>query len=232
MIFTRAVVASAGLLAAPAISPSLPASSLALSAPALSAPALTPVLTPAGAPVPAAAAPDPRPALETLVARGWIRSGSWLIALREGRNAHGQRILTLDALDAAAPSAGTIAHIDLVLQGTGQAAVLDGPLDVAADPARLPPGAETADLSHWRQYLWFGFAVTPAWQGRGLGIVLLDLANALASREGASDLIIYATESSRSFYLARFKDRISSDEPFQGADESTYHRIVVSRLKP
>ncbi len=229
MIVTRAVFA-AGMLAAPAITPVMPAPGLALSAPRLAAPALTPTLVPSGSPVPVALAPDARPALETLISRGWIRSGAWLIVLREGRNAHGQRILTLDALDAAVPAAGTVGHLDLVLQGTGQAAVLDGPLDVVSDPSRLPPGAEGADLSHWRQYLWFGFAVTPAWQGRGLGVVLLDLATALSTREGADQLIIYATESSHGYYRARFRDRVLADEPFKGADDETYFRLVA-RLK-
>jgi GNAT superfamily N-acetyltransferase len=227
VIVTRAVFAAAGMLAAPAVTPNLPAP-LASAMPALSAPSIVPLLLPAGAPVPVAAAPDAGPDLAALIERGWIRSGPWLIALREGRNAHGQKILTLDALDAAAPERGTVGHIDFVVQGNGQAAVLDGPLDIKPDLARLPPGAEGADLSHWRQYLWFGFAVTPEWQGRGLGVVLIDLASALSIREGAPQLIIYATESSRSFYLARFEGRVLGDEPFTGADEGKYHRLVVA----
>ncbi len=63
-----------------------------------------------------------------------------------------------------------------------------------------------------------------------LGAVLLDLATALASREGADQLIIYATESSHGYYRARFGERVLSDEPFKGADEETYFRLLA-RLK-
>lgn len=227
MIISRAVVTAAGLLAAPSALPVLPASSLVLTAPALSAPSVTPLIVPAGAPTPFTPAAKAEPDLELLVARGWIESGPWFIVLREGRNAHGQKIMTLDALDASAPQTGTVGHVDVTLQGAGSPAVLDGPLDPKTDPARLPPGAENADLSHWRPHLWFGFAVTPDRQGQGLGVLLLELASALCVREGAPQLIIYATESSRGFYLARFVGRVLGDEPFTGADESVYHRLVV-----
>jgi GNAT superfamily N-acetyltransferase len=229
MVLTRSVVAAAGLLAAPMAPPALPAPA-ALSPLSLSAPSLSPTPLSAGAPAPVAADPIPLSA-DPLVARGWIRNGPWLILLREGRDSHGRRVLCLDALDADAPERGTVGHADMLLQGPGAAAVLDGPLSAPTDPSRLPPGAAGADLSHWREHLWFGLAVTPAHRGRGLGDLLMSRAAALAASEGASELIVYATESSRGFYLSRFSGKVLADEPFTGADEAAYHRLVVS-LRP
>jgi len=226
VIVTRAVVAAAGLMGAPAVAPvPLAPPALSLSAPMLSAPSLTGTLSAPSVPVPSGA-PAARPELARLVERGWIVCGPWFVLLREGVNQHGQKIATLDALDAAYPAGGTVGHVDLTFQGRGKPAVLDGPLEPKG-AARLPAGVETGDLSHRREHLWFGLGVTPAWRERGLGGVLMGLADGLAAREGAPELIIYATESSRNFYLARFERRVLGDEPFTGADEGEYHRIVV-----
>jgi 4-hydroxy-2-oxoheptanedioate aldolase len=222
VIVTRAVVAAAGLMGGPAVAPIPFAPALSFSAPLLSAPSLIPTLSAPSAPVPAA-----RPELERLAERGWIACGPWLVVLREGVNEHGQKIAALDALDAANPAGGTVGHVDLTFQGRGMPAVLDGPLEPKG-AARVPTSAEGADLSHRREHLWFGLGVVPSWRERGLGGVLMGLASSLASREGAGELIIYATESSRSFYRARFEGRVLADEPFTGADEGAYHRMVVN----
>jgi 4-hydroxy-2-oxoheptanedioate aldolase len=225
VIVTRAVVAAAGLMGGPAVAPIPLAPALSFSAPMLSAPSLIPALSAPSAPAPSGA-PAARPELDRLAERGWIACGPWLVVLREGVNEHGQKIAALDALDAANPAGGTVGHVDLTFQGRGMPAVLDGPLEPKG-AARVPPGAEGADLSHRREHLWFGLGVAPSWRERGLGGVLMGLANGLAAREGAGEMIIYATESSRGFYLARFEGRVLADEPFTGADEGAYHRLVV-----
>lgn len=226
--FAPSALAVAGLVAGPAAVPTLPATSLpaptlTYSAPSLAASVATPVVPVAlGAPVPSAADVD----VGLLVSRGWAKAGPWLLVLREGVDRFGRKEYALDALEADAPGDGAVGHVDATLQQDGSA-VLDGPLSPKADDARLPPGAEKADLSHWRAEMWFGFAVLRSHQGRGLGALLLGVSDRLASRAGAKSLIVYATESSRSFYLARYGAAVEDDEPFVGADEGRYHRLVV-----
>lgn len=187
-------------LSVPAIA--APAAQTALSlALALSPAGLTPVL-----PAPAAA---PLPVLSPAAAAALRPS----YVVREGADDRGRKVLGVDAV------VGTewAGHIDILIQGPGLPAVLDGEFrrSFAVDPSwtRSGPG--------------LGLYVSPAFRGRGIGDALMARAAELAVREGARELVIYATESSRDFYLGHFRGRLIEDEPFTGADESQYHRLSV-----
>jgi ribosomal protein S18 acetylase RimI-like enzyme len=143
---------------------------------------------------------------------------------RRGRDTFGHTVLVLDILDPRAPSAGTVAHIDMSFHG--DQAHLDGPLDSFVP--RMTPGVpESADLTHVRQFLWFGLAVKPDYQGHGLGLRLLDEAVRHLRAAGVRSLFIRATESSRGFYMNRFGPRVVDIEPETDADGETTYRLEI-----
>lgn len=194
-----AVAPVAGLAAAPALSPSLAAPMAALrDAPGPSA---------------APAAPAARPA------------SAFPLVERTGRDSFGREVRVLDALDPAAPEKGTIAHVDFSL-GSGQAQ-LDGPLDwwtgKAADGA-----PEGADLTHFREHLWFGLAVLPGYRDAGLGARLMDEAVARMRAGGARRLFIRATPGSLGFYKKLFGAAVRSVEEERGEDGDALYRLEVA----
>ena len=177
-------------------------------------------------PVPPLGRPAAAPAFAALKARGWTEAGPWTLVLRRGENEHGRAVLAVDAVETAAPALGSAGHVDLKLQEPGRPAVLDGSLEHhLSPPAALPPGTSLADVKRGR--MGFGLATASERRGRGLGTFLLELAEAFAVEAGAPSLVIYATRNSRPFYKRRFGGRVRGDEEFEGADESTYHRMTV-----
>lgn len=220
--------AAVGLaLARPALAPvRLPPASLApLPAASLAAPSLSPSLPAAALPALAAA---PAPALES-AGHALVEAGgrSFRFVLRSGRGPHGREVLTLDALDAADPGRGTVGHADFAVSGENASA--DGPLDMyvgrSALPAELLPAE--ADLSHWREQLWFGFAVRREYRGAGLGGRLLDEMEALLRARGVKRLFIRATESSVSYYRARYGARLVHEEEEKGREGETYYGLEI-----
>lgn len=196
-------------LAPSAILPTVPVPVIA--APAVqTALSLATALTPAGlTPVLPAAVAAPSPVFSAVPA-----AAQTSYVVREGVDERGRKVLGVDAL------IGTewAGHIDVLIQGPGLPAVLDGEFrrSFAADPAwtRTGPG--------------LGLFVSPAFRGRGIGDALMARAAELAVREGARELVIYATESSRGFYVAHFAGKVLGEETFTGADESIYHRLSIS----
>jgi 1-acyl-sn-glycerol-3-phosphate acyltransferase len=161
------------------------------------------------------------------------RGGEFTFVERRGVNRFGQEIVLLDALDARDPGAGTAAHIDFSL-GKGQAS-LDEPLDLSSTVKMPhPAGAPVeADLSHLpRPHLWFGLAVKPEYQGRGLGARILDAAVARMRLAGTRTLFIRATESSRDFYLRHFGASVRAVDSETDGEGETYYRLEVDLTKP
>jgi GNAT superfamily N-acetyltransferase len=180
-------------------------------APALSSP--TSLLAPAAAlAAPAAALVAPSASLDFVE--------------RRGLDGHGREVILVDALDPAAPERGTVGHVD-VSQRDGQAS-LDGPLDFWVDAAARPAGAhEAADLTHFREHLWFGLAVLPAYRGGGLGARLMDQAVSRLRAAGVRDLFIRATETSLGFYQKRFGARVRSVERETGDEGEITYRLEI-----
>jgi GNAT superfamily N-acetyltransferase len=191
-------------LAAPAavLAPSLASPLTAAALPSALAAPSSPVSIPASAPAPAPAAPA--------------------LVERRGRDNFGRDVVVLDAVDPAAPSRGTIGHVDFSL-GMGQAQ-LDGPLD--SWTSKLAEGApEEADLTHFREHLWFGLAVLPSYRGTGLGARLMNEAVARMRAGGARVLFIRATESSLGFYKKFFGPAV------RGVEEETRGEDVLYRVE-
>lgn len=134
---------------------------------------------------------------------------AFTLTLRRGSDQFGRHTMLIDAVDSAAPEAGTVAHIDLAFRG--EQASLDNPLD----------------SSHWSEGLWFGLAVLPPYQRTGLGARLLDEAVALLRRAGVRRLFITATDTSRPFYLKRFGTAVQVDEAERGREGDVLHRLEV-----
>lgn len=180
--------------------------------------------------LPARAEDLPRPAgvpiapgvayAEVLGERGWVEHrterGSYILALRRGVDSSGRAVFVLDAIDAADPGRGTVAHVDFAVNKDARQAVFDGPLDSwTKSPPVLPQGIVSGDLSHGREHLWFGLSVVPEHQGRGLAGLLMDAASALARAEGAESLIIHSEEEAR-----------------RGGEGEKVHRLVVKLSAP
>jgi GNAT superfamily N-acetyltransferase/pimeloyl-ACP methyl ester carboxylesterase len=172
---------------------------------------------------------------QVLGERGWVEhrteKGSYLLVLRRGKDSFGRSVFVMDALDAADPARGTVAHVDFSVNPEQKQAVFDGPLDeyTKASPA-LPEGVEAGDLSHWREHLWFGLSVHPDYRERGLAGLLMDAAAAMARSEGAEDLIIYSTDDSRSLYRKLYRESIAHEESSTRGtpgEEQKIHRLVV-----
>ena len=198
-------------LAAP-LSMSGPTAALS-AAPALSARAVL------AAPAPALAA-VPAPALAAAVAADGLA-----LAARGGRDQFGHAIILIDALDPAAPARGTVGHVDVSWHD--DQASLDAPLDFWADPARPAGVPVDADLSHFREHLWFGLAVLPEYRRGGLGARLLDEAAARLRALGVRTLFIRATETSVGFYRRRYGARVLHEEAETDGDGGTYYRLEV-----
>jgi GNAT superfamily N-acetyltransferase len=145
------------------------------------------------------------------------------LVLRAGRDRHGREVLTLDLLDPAAPERGTVAHADFAVGG--EHASLNEPLRADRVLAgAVPPGA---DLTHWREGLWFGLAVLPRYRGLGLGARLMTESAALLRRAGVRRLFVTATDASRPFYLKVFAGRVRVDEPAPGPDGELQHELEI-----
>lgn len=220
----------------PALGPALPRSVLAPSPaagnaalPAGPAPSLQPTLVAPGAAY-----------AQVLGERGWVEhrteKGSYLLVLRKGQDAFGRAVFVMDALDAADPGRGTVAHVDFAVHPEQRQAVFDGPLDeYAKAPPALPEGVRAGDLSHWREHLWFGLSVHPDYRGRGLAGLLMDTAAVMARAEGAEDLIIYSTDDSRSLYKKLYRGSIAHEESSTrgpSGEEQKIHRLVVRLPEP
>lgn len=215
--------------------------------PAAAAPGRSPLsapLSPANPALPAvpsalpSAVPPGAAYAQVLAERGWVRhaakAGDYLLVLRRGTDNFGRAIVVVDALDAADPARGTVAHVDFAVHPEQRQAVFDGPLDDwTKGPPALPEGVEAGDLTHWREHLWFGLSVHPAHRERGLAGVLMDTAAALARAEGAEDLIIYSTDDSRNLYRKLYDGSITSEESEPRGDEGEkVHRLVVKLPEP
>lgn len=201
--FAVQCVAAAFAAAAP-LAP-LPAPSLApsLAAPSIRMPAAASASAP-GAPI---LAPAPLPLVE-----------------RRGRDGFGHEVVVLDAVDPHAPVRGTVGHIDFSV-GSGQAQ-LNGPLD-SFTPER-PDGVPTeADLTHFREHLWFGLAVLPGYRDAGLGARLMTAAVARMRDSGARVLFIRATPASLGFYRKHFGAAVRSVEEEPGEDGEVLYRVEV-----
>jgi GNAT superfamily N-acetyltransferase len=182
----------------------------------LPAPALAPSLSAPSIRMPAATPSSALPAAPLAAALPLVE--------RRGRDEFGREVIVLDALDPAAPGRGTVGHIDFSV-GRGQAQ-LDGPLDFYT-PGR-PDGVPTeADLTHFREHLWFGLAVLPGYRDAGLGARLMDAAVAHMRTAGARVLFIRATPSSLGFYRARFGAAVRSVEEERGDDGEVLYRVEV-----
>jgi ribosomal protein S18 acetylase RimI-like enzyme len=190
--------------AAPLLAPAPTAApALAASAPVLCAPAL------------AASAPAPAPTAAPVA-----------FVERRGADSFGRAVLLVDALDASAPARGTVGHVDVSWRD-GHAS-LDQPLDFDVDAAARPDGVPgTADLSHFREHLWFGLAVLPEYRRSGLGARLLDEADARLRAEGVRLLFIRATDSSVGFYRRHYGARVKHEAAEPDGEGGTYYRLEV-----
>ncbi|MBI5595531.1 MAG: GNAT family N-acetyltransferase [Elusimicrobia bacterium] len=208
---------------------------LSASPPSLFSPAARPLnaARPEDMPKPVGAAIPPGQAYAAVLSeRGWAvhrtADAAYLLVMRRGADAHGRKVFVVDALDAADPAKGTVAHVDFAVHAEARQAVFDGPLDEwAKEPPVLPDGVAAGDLSHWREHLWFGLSVTPERRGRGLAGLLMDTASALARDAGAKELVIYATEDSRSLYRKLYAGSIGHESTSVGRDGEKSHRLLV-----
>lgn len=147
------------------------------------------------------------------------------LATRGGTDQFGHPVILIDALDPAAPERGTVGHVDVSWHDAQ--ASLDGPLDFWAEPGRPEGVPEEADLTHFRENLWFGLAVLPEYRRGGLATRLLDAARARLRALGVRTLFIRATESSVGFYRRRYGSRVLSEEPEPDGEGGTYYRLEV-----
>ncbi|TBR22124.1 GNAT family N-acetyltransferase [bacterium] len=239
----RAGALAAVLAAAPAFGQRLAPVPVRGAGPAMPHSVLSPMPAAGNAALPAGPAPSLQPALvapgaayaQVLAERGWVEhrteKGSYLLVLRKGVDSYGRAIFVMDALDAADPGRGTVAHVDFAVHPEQKQAVFDGPLDeYTKDPPALPEGVSAGNLSHWREHLWFGLSVHPDYRERGLAGLLMDTAASTARAAGAEDLIIYSTDDSRSLYKKLYREHIAHEESStRGAEgeEQKIHRLVV-----
>jgi|GEM_PF-1768615 len=216
-----AVVAEAPALAAPLSAAPLGAAVLR-AAPLALAPA-APALS---APLPLAAAAAALSAPAAALAPAATRAEDFVLVERRGSDRFGRAVLLVDALDPADPARGTVGHVDVAWRG--ESASLDQPLDFGFDSAARPDGAPAgADLSHFREHLWFGLAVLPEFRRGGLGARLLDEAAARLRAAGARTLFVRATGTSLGFYEKRFGRRVRSVEREDGREGEVYYRLEV-----
>lgn len=143
---------------------------------------------------------------------------------RRGRDSFGREVIVLDALHPAEPARGTVGHVDFSV-GSGQAQ-LNGPLDTWTSP-RAEGAPDGADLSHFREHLWFGLAVAPEHRGSGLGARLMGAAAGSMRAAGARVLFIRATESSLGFYKKFFGAAIRGIEKEPLDDGDCLYRVEV-----
>ena len=240
----RAGALAAFLAAAPAYGQRVAAVPDRSAVPSAPRSVLAPTPAPSNAALPGGAAPSLKPSLvapgaayaQVLGERGWVEhrtdKGNYLLVLRKGQDARGRAVYVMDALDAADPGRGTVAHVDFAVHPEQKQAVFDGPLDEwTKAPPVLPEGVEAGDLSHWREHLWFGLSVHPDYRERGLAGLLMDTAATMARAEGAEDLIIYSTDDSRSLYKKLYRESISHEESSTrglSGEEQKIHRLVVT----
>lgn len=213
--------------AVPGINPGLPPSLFSPAPAALNAARPEDMPTPAAAPIPPGSA-----YASVLSERGWAvhrtADAAYLLVMRRGTDSFGRKVFVVDALDAADPAAGTVAHVDFAVHEEQEQAVFDGPMDEwTKAPPVLPDGVQAGDLSHWREHLWFGLSVHPSRRGQGLAGLLMDTASALARGAGAKDLVIYATDDSRGLYRKLYAGKIRDESTELRGDGEKSHRLLV-----
>lgn len=239
----RAGALAAFLAAAPAYGQRVAAVPVRSAGPTMPRSVLAPMPSAGNAALPAGPAPTLKPSLvapgaayaQVLGERGWAEHrterGNYLLVLRKGVDSFGRAVFVMDALDAADPGRGTVAHVDFSVHAEQKQAVFDGPLDEwTKSPPALPEGVEAGDLSHWREHLWYGLSVHPDYRERGLAGLLMDTAASMARSEGAEDLIIYSTDDSASLYKKLYRESIAHEESStrgSTGEEQKIHRLVV-----
>lgn len=227
-------------LAAPRlVSPSLPLRPLmtttlrpatAVLTPRLLAPSLLSAVSHAALDAPRAAG-SPAERAGGLLAAGWedrdISERTFRLVLRRGVSPHGQTVITIDALDARALGRGTVGHADFVING--EQAAIDQSMDFYVRPHGLPDDVVPAgaDLTHFRQYFWFGLAVHPDYRGLGLGRALLTEMVAILRASGVRRLFLRATPSSVGLYRDYFGTGIVYEEEEAGRDGDVYHNLEI-----
>jgi len=226
---------AAGFAELPAVVATPPLAAPAFAAPAFKAtPSLSAVASPSLAAPPLcapAALPSAAPRAAQAAAVPVAPSAGFALVERRGVDSFGRSVLILDALDPADASRGTIGHIDVSFHG--DQASLDQPLDSWVEAAPQPSDwPADADLTHWREHLWFGLAVLPDARGAGLGSRLLDEADRRLRAAGVKLLFIRATEASVGFYRRHYGARVRHEETEIDRDGVRDHRLEVELGAP